>query len=83
MNHPSRRYVAALCCTGLAAPVAGQDGMPVFRATSELVLLDVQVIQKKTATSTAVLQREDVQVFEDGLPQRSLSSDAMSYRYRS
>jgi hypothetical protein len=63
--------------------VAGQNGTPVFRATSELVLLDVHVIQKKTATSTAALQREDLQVFEDGKPQRSLSSAAMSCRCRS
>ncbi len=65
-----QRYVVALCCTGLAAAVAGQDGAPVFRTTSELMLLDVQVIQKKTATSTAALRREDLQVFEDGKPQK-------------
>jgi VWFA-related protein len=69
MSHLLRRSVAALCCTGLAAAVAGQDGAPVFRATSELVLLDVQVIQKQTATSTAALRREDLQVFEDGKAQ--------------
>ena len=71
VSHLLRLYVAALCCTALAAVlVAGQDGAPVFRTSSELVLLDVQVIQKKTATSTAALRREDLQVFEDGKPQQ-------------
>ena len=64
------RYVIALCCTGLFAAVAGQEGSPVFRTTSELVLLDVQVINKKTATSTAAVRREDLQVFEDNQPQK-------------
>lgn len=48
--------------------LAGQDGTPLFKTTSELVLLDVQVIQKKTATSTSTLRKEDLQVFEDGKP---------------
>lgn len=69
MRHPSAPYVGALCFLGLAAAVAGQDGTPVFRTTSELVLLDVQVVQKKTASSTAALRREDLQVLEDGKPQ--------------
>jgi VWFA-related protein len=63
-------YVAVLCCAGLAVAFAGQDDTPVFRISSELVLLDVQVIQKKTAMSTVALRREDVQVFEDGKPQK-------------
>jgi VWFA-related protein len=70
MSRLLRRYLAALCCAGLAAAAAGQDGTPTFRATSELVMLDVQVIHKKTATSTAALRREDLQVFEDGKPQK-------------
>jgi len=42
----------------------------VFRTTTELVLLDVQVIHKKTATSTAALRPKDLQVFENGRPQK-------------
>jgi len=69
MSHLVRPCVAAVWCTLVAATATGQDGTPVFRTTSELVLLDVQVIQKKTNTSTAALRREDLQVFEDGKPQ--------------
>jgi VWFA-related protein len=61
--------VAPLCAVLLAGAAAAQDSTPVFHATSELVLLDVQVIQKKTNTSTAALKREDLQVFEDGKAQ--------------
>src|SRR5579872_7313395 len=63
-------HMAILCGTLLASACAGQDGTAVFRTTSELVLLDIQVIQKKTNTSTAVLRRKDLQVFEDGQPQK-------------
>ncbi len=56
-------------CGLLAVAAFGQDREAVFRTTSELVLLDVQVVQKKTNTSTAALRREDLQVFEDGQPQ--------------
>jgi VWFA-related protein len=63
-----RPSTAALCYLLLAAAAAAQD-TPVFRTTSQLVLLDVQVIQKKTGTSIATLRREDLQVFEDGKPQ--------------
>jgi Ca-activated chloride channel family protein len=41
----------------------------VFRTTSDLVLVDVQVMHKKTNTSIAGLRREDFQVLEDGRPQ--------------
>ncbi|HLJ46209.1 MAG TPA: VWA domain-containing protein [Bryobacteraceae bacterium] len=59
----------ALTCAFAAVTAFGQDGTAVFRTTSELVLLDVQVVQRKTNTSTAALRREDLQVFEDGKPQ--------------
>jgi len=54
----------------LAAAAWGQDGTPVFRATSELVLLDVQVIDKHTNTATGKLQATDFELSEDGAPQR-------------
>lgn len=69
MSHRVRPSIPALHFLLLAAMAAAQDDPPVFRATSELVLLDVQVIHKKTNTSTAALRREDLQVFEDGKPQ--------------
>ena len=53
-----------------AATILGQDEAPVFRTTTELVLIDLQVIHKKTNTSTAALRREDVLVSEDGKPQK-------------
>ena len=65
MSH-RQRYFALLSCMLLPAVAVGQDETPVFRTTSELALLDVQVIHKKTNTSTAALRREDLQVFEDG-----------------
>src|SRR5690349_16539592 len=68
MSRLVRRGLAALGCACLAPSVAGQDSQPLFRTTSELVLLDMQVIHK-TATSTAALRRDDLQVFEDGKPQ--------------
>jgi VWFA-related protein len=63
------RPVFTLCCTLVALPAVPQDSTPVFRTNSELVLLDVQVIQTKTGTSTAALRREDLRVVEDGRPQ--------------
>jgi VWFA-related protein len=55
----------------LIASVAwGQDGTPVFRATSELVLLDVQMIHNKTNTATGQLEGKDFELFEDGAPQK-------------
>jgi hypothetical protein len=54
--------LATACCSSSSA----QDAAPVFRSTSELVLVDVQVINKKTKTATATLQQQDFQVSEDG-----------------
>lgn len=47
-----------------------QDDAPVFRATSELVLLDVQVIHAKTNTAAGDLRAEDFELSEDGAPQK-------------
>lgn len=56
----------------LAVVACAQTSTPVFRATSELVLLDVQVLHKKTHTPTASLRARDLRVFEDGVPQEIL-----------
>ena len=63
-----KRLAAAIVL--LAAGAWGQDGTPVFRATSELVLLDVQVINNKTKTATGQLEAHDFELFEDGAPQK-------------
>ncbi len=60
----------AACATLLAAAAGGQDATPVFRATSDLVLLDVQVIHNKTNTSMGQLQARDFELSEDGAPQK-------------
>ncbi len=65
-----RTCIATLWVCLLTSAVFGQGEAPTFRATSELVLLDVQVIHKKTNTATAELRREDLNVLEDGEPQK-------------
>ena len=62
-------FAVALCSIEFAA-VAAQEADPVFKATSELVLLDVQVVHKKTGASISALHAGDLQVFEDGKPQQ-------------
>jgi VWFA-related protein len=56
----------------LAVAARGQDSRPVFRATSELVLLDVQVIHSKTNTAFGDLEARDFDLSEDGVPQKIL-----------
>jgi VWFA-related protein len=63
------RELLAICAL-LALPVRGQEFTADFRATAELVLLDVQVIQTKTKSANGTLQAKDFQVFEDGAEQR-------------
>jgi VWFA-related protein len=52
-----------------AAQLSAQDSAPVFRTTSELVLLDVQVRQAKTRGAAPPLQAKDLRVFEEGVAQ--------------
>jgi VWFA-related protein len=56
----------------LTAVAWGQDSSPVFRATSELVLLDVQVVHKRTNTAMTSLEVKDFVVSENGGPQKIL-----------
>ena len=58
-----------LCLCLLAFAAWGQDDGAVFRTTSELVLLDVQVLHAKTKTSTGELEAKDFEVFENGVRQ--------------
>ena len=55
-----------------AAPLRAQDGIPVFHATTELVLVDVQVLHNRTRTPAPALQAKDLRVFEDGMEQEIL-----------
>ena len=58
-----------LCLCLLAYAAWGQDDAAVFRTTSQLVLLDVQVLQAKTKTSTGGLEAKDFEVYENGARQ--------------
>jgi VWFA-related protein len=49
--------------------LSAQEETPVFRATTELVLADVQVVNARTGAPAAGLQARDLRVFEDGAPQ--------------
>ena len=57
--------VGLLC----AISAAGQDKPAVFQTTTELVLVDVQVLHSKTRTSTASLRPADLHLYEDGVRQ--------------
>src|SRR5262245_31619140 len=59
--------------TGALALAAGaalaQTGQP-FRVTSDLVVLDAQVLDRKTGAAVAGLTGGDFTILEDGIPQR-------------
>lgn len=49
-----------------------QENPPVFRVTSELVVVDVQVLHVKTGTPAPGLHAGDFRVYEEGIPQEIL-----------
>jgi VWFA-related protein len=63
------RSLTALTLLVAIFPLAAQDGTPVFRTTSELVLVDVQVLHTKTGAPAPALKPSDFQVFEQDAPQ--------------
>jgi VWFA-related protein len=71
------RTAAAAWFLVAAGGLMAQDAPATFQSTTELVLLDVQVLHVKTRTSTASLRPSDLLVSEDGVPQeiRSFSRD--------
>jgi VWFA-related protein len=79
------RCLAGICLAMLVAcpawaPVWSQDVQtPTFRSTTELVLVDVQVVHKKMKTPAPLLQQGHFQVYEDGQLQeiRSFSRDQL------
>jgi len=53
---------------GLAALACAQDD-PVFKVNSDLVLVDAQVVSKKTGRTVGDLKRGDFEIYEDGVKQ--------------
>ncbi len=64
------RKLALLSFAFAALRLGAQDEKPVFRTTSELVLVDVQVLHAKTRTPAPPLEAADFQVSEEGVPQQ-------------
>jgi VWFA-related protein len=74
------RHLLGICLlASVACPVFGQEPVPTFRATTELVLVDVQVVHKKMKTPAPLLEQSHFQVYEDGQPQeiKSFSRDQL------
>lgn len=70
------RRLAVLSLLLAATRLCGQDETldqtPVFRATSELVQVDVQVLHTKSKAPAPALQATDFRVSEEGVPQEIL-----------
>ena len=66
------RKLAVLSLLSVAIPVCAQDETPVFRASSELVLVDVQVLHTKTMAPAPALQAGDFQVSDGSVQQEIL-----------
>ena len=66
------RSLAVLSLLLAPTPLWTQDPNSVFRATSELALVDVQVLHIKTGTPAPALQASDFKVSEEGVPQEIL-----------
>jgi hypothetical protein len=70
---PARlRFLSVLSLLLAALSLGAQDRTPVFHATSELVLVDVQVLHNRNGSPTPALQARDFQVSEEGVPQQIL-----------
>jgi len=71
MIRPLAKFVTLMTVTGLLQLV--QAGQPrqdePLKLRGELVVLDAQVLHKKTALAVGNLQREDFVVYEDGVKQ--------------
>jgi VWFA-related protein len=67
----SNRRPIAIAALLLAClhPAPAQDATPVFQATTNLVLVDVQVLHAKTRAPGPVLTVRDLRILEDGVPQ--------------
>jgi len=56
-----------LLLIGLGAIASAQD--PVFKVTTDLVVVDAQVVSKKTGRTIGALDRRDFEIYEDGVKQ--------------
>ena len=79
----TRRFGVWLGLFGLiAASLAGSEGQqtaaapPTFRVTSNLVFLDVTVLDKKGRPVVTGLTKDDFTIIENGKPQRIFSFEA-------
>ncbi len=71
-NNLVMRRFGVLSLLLAAMPLHAQDETPVFRATSELVLVDVQVLHRKSGAPAPALQAADFRVYEEDTPQEIL-----------
>jgi VWFA-related protein len=72
------RHLIEICfLVSVACPVFAQEPVPTFRSSTELVLLDVQVVHKKMKTPAPPLEQGNFEVYEDGQRQevKSFSRD--------
>ena len=60
-------FFAAFCGLATVARAPAQD--PVFKVTTDLVVVDAQVVSKKTGRTIGGLKRDDFEVYEDGVRQ--------------
>jgi VWFA-related protein len=79
MRRIAKIVLATLVACPVWAPAWSQDQVPTFRSTTELVLVDVQVVHKKMKTPAPPLQQGNFTVYEDGQLQeiRSFSRDQL------
>ena len=70
---PARlRFLPILSLLLAALSLRAQDRTSVFHATSELVLVDVQVLHNRNGSPAPALQASDFGVSEEGVPQQIL-----------
>jgi len=61
--------IIALVTTGYAQTGYAQDDTPLYRANSDLVLADVQILNVKTGVPAPALRARDLRIYEDDEPQ--------------
>ena len=73
--------ILALCCSALSQTPAVSESDPVFRVSVDLVVLDAQVLNKKTYRPVAALKPEDFELLDNGVRQTitSLSQDTLPF----
>lgn len=80
MPRKSSAVVVGILLLSVAWPAWAQTGEPgVYRVDTRLVVVDAQVLDKKTGRAVTALKAEDFQIFEDKAPQpiSAFSQDEM------